>query len=367
MSENIIKYIRKKAIPISVIGICIYALYLRIMHLYYHKFWEDEMIQIMQLKGTFLELVRSRPQSDFGSYLSGDYYLMYPFFKIFSYNKWGLAIPHIIATVIGLYILYLICKRYYKSAWGYLVTFAIVCFNPTLINHATEIRVYAVLPTLAVGALYLFQVIADSNFDLSGLKKAWAVIFFVIVIWFHVYGVLMFISSFLFVILARYRTKDFRLYMKKGIYFAALVLSIAMPLWLYSIFGPRPNAGLYAKSTAGTFHFIPNPLHNLIGFMKGVFCNLVGHRKLYFLFIGIIFPFIFSYKERYKQLLFLFINNLIPIGLILISVLASAYWFMQRQFVWGIPLFAFFLGWAWDSFFIMLKSNKIKRRRNPVL
>lgn len=363
MFKSFMKNIHKNCIPFSVLGICLYAFYLRIDSLYHHSFWTDELLQLEELKGTFWRLIVSRPTAEFCSFLSGDFYLIFPFFKVFSYNKWGLAIPHIIATLIGFYLLYLISKRYFKTIWGYLITFTIVCFNATLIYHATEIRTYAVLPTLALGTLYLSLRLADLNFQLKPATRIGAVILFIIVIWFHVYGVLMFFGSFLFTILSKYKTDDFKKCLKNGFYFALLVLCITMPLWLYSVFGPHQIAGPYTANTAGTFEYIPNPLNNIVGFLKGVFCNLIGHRKLYFLFIGIGIPLIFSYKDRFKQLLFLFVCILMPLGFILISDLASHYWFMQRQFVWIMPLFAFFLGWAWESLFMWIKlknTNKVK-------
>lgn len=352
MLKNISKYISKNLVPISVIVICIYAFYLRIMHLYHHDLWMDEMSQLGELKRTFLELVKSRPKAEFCSYLSGDFYLMYPFFKIFSYNKWGLAIPHIIFTIAGFYILYLICRRYFKSLWAYLITFIIVCFNATLINHATEIRTYAVLPTLALAVFYVFQRIADLNFKLNVPKKIWAIVFFVLVIWFHVYGLFMFISIFLFTILSRYKTKDFKICLRNGIYLVAIILGVAMPLWLYSVLGPHVDATPYTTGTAGTFEYIPNPVFNIAGFLKGIFCNLVGHKNIYFLLIGAIIPFVFSYEDKYKQLLFLSFNIIMPIAFLILSDIISNYWFMQRQFVWVIPFFAFYLGWSWDSFFM---------------
>lgn len=360
MLRNLIRYIRKNSIPIAVTIICAYAFYLRMVSLYQHSFWTDELIQLGELKGTFWRLLASRPKAEFTSFLCGDYYLMFPFFKIFSYNKWGLAIPHIIATLIGFYLLYLICKRYFKTIWGYLVTFSIVCFNATLVFHATEIRTYAVLPTLALGTLYLLLRMSDSDFQLSRLKKMGAVTFLVMVIWFQVYGILMVFSSYLFVALIKYKAAGLKTWFKNSLKFCGLVLGIAMPLWLFSVFGPHHNPAPYTANSSGTFEYIPSPLENLVGFLKGVFCNLIGYRKLYFLFSGIVIPFIFRYKEKVEQILFLFIIVIMPTGMILISDLATHYWFMQRQFIWVIPMFAFFLGWSWDSFFVLISNRKAR-------
>lgn len=357
MLKSIFKYARRNIISLSVVVISGYALYLRIISLYKRELWTDELSQLQALQGTFLDLIKVVPVREFCSYLSGDFYLIYPFFKIFAFNKWGLVIPHLIATVIGFYLLYLLCKRYIKSIWGYLITFAIVCFNNTLIFHATEIRPYAVLPTLALATFYLLLKIGDLNFKLDTYKRVWAVIFLVFVIWFHVYGVLMFGTSLLFVLISKFKDGNFKTILKNAVNFSALVLGITMPLWLYSVFGPHCIAASFKQPTFG---YIPNPAHNPIGFLKGVFCNLVGDKRLYILFLGFFVPFFFSYKERGKQLLLLFINILMPICLIFISDFVSEYSFIQRQFIWVMPLFAFFLGWSWESFFVLIKRYKMK-------
>lgn len=357
MFRNRFSCISNNIIPVCVTAICIYALYLRIMVLSQHTLWADELFSLNLMKGSFLELLRVIPTVEYCSFMSGDLYLIYPFFKIFEYNKWGLAIPHILSTILGFYILYFICKRYFKSIWAYVVTFSIVCFNATLINHATEIRIYSVLPTLALATFYLFQKIADLNFNLSTKKKITFSAFFVLVIWFHVYGILMFVSCFLFTLLSKYNEDDFRASLRNAFYFIGIILGIAMPFWLYCVFGPHFS---YIQNNTGTFQYIPSPFQDAIGFLKSVICNLIGSRKMYFLFLGFIAPLIISYRDRYKQLLFLFLIIIMPICFILFWDVVGKYWFLQRQFIWVMPLFAFILGWIWDSIFMFLKRDWVR-------
>lgn len=357
MPKKIAGYIYRNMVPVSVFIICAYAMYLRIAHLYRHELWGDELYYLIPLKGTFIEFIKAIPKYEVCSYLSGDLFLFYPFFKVFSYDKWGLAIPCIIATAAGFYILYLICKMYFKSIWAYLITFTVVCFNATLINHATEIRTYAILPTIALAAFYIFQKMADSDFKLKAPGNIWAMIFFVLMIWFHVYGMLMYVSCLLFVLLSKCKEKDFGPCLRRAAFFTIIVLCFAMPLWLYSVFGPRLNI---AEVKLNTFDWFPNPVHDLPGFLKSVLCNMAGSKILYILLPGIFIPFILSYKERFKQLLFLFFVIAAPVGFILLFDVMQSYWFAQRQFVWVMPLFAFFLGWAWDSFFAFLDNGRLK-------
>jgi len=355
---------------LTVLLICIYAMYLRLIHLMQHKLWQDEYYQLGPMQGTLLELIKALPKHEHTSYLSGDYFLIYPFFKIFAFNKWGLAIPHIIVTIVGLVFLYLICKRFFKTSLGYLITFSIVCFNAILILHATEIRTYAVLPTLALMALYFSNKVVDQNVKMSVKTKCAIGAFFVMVIWWHVYGVLIFFLPFAFEVMNKLMNKQdgesIPIILKDMFKFACIIICIAMPLWLYSVFGPH----LAVKNADGTgimggnvFQFIPNPLENMVGFLKGVFGNLMGYNKLYFLLAGVIIAPFVPYKNRIQQTLFVMVTVLIPIGLILMMDIVSDYWFLQRQFCWVIPFFAIYIGWIWDSLFDFT-LNIFKMRSN---
>ena len=39
----------------------------------------------------------------------------------------------------------------------------------------------------------------------------------------------------------------------------------------------------------------------------------------------------------------------LPLQLLFLADLFNRYWFIQRQFVWVMAWYAFFLGWCWDS------------------
>lgn len=343
---------------VVVIIICVYALYLRGETRASGKLWTDERVQIERMDRPLVEFLRYIPQHQYCGYLAGDYYLVYPFVRIFGpNNKWGLAIPHIIFTILGFWLLYLICRRYFNTVWGYLITFSVVCFNPTLLQHAFEIRRYAVLPTLALACLYLAFKLVDQNIKMS-LKKKWLIgTFFVLTVWFDVYGVVILCLPLLFALLTKIKDPAFKLIIKDTIKFMAIVLAIAMPLWFFSIFGPhRP------PDPWDPFQYIPNPLTNIIGFLKAVFANLIGyrHKQLYILLLGVILPMIIPYKKRFQQIAFLIIMVFIPVGVILSVDVMTKYWFIQRQFIWVMPFFAFFLGWVWDS--VICYTTKFIRR-----
>jgi len=51
----------------------------------------------------------------------------------------------------------------------------------------------------------------------------------------------------------------------------------------------------------------------------------------------------------------------IPMTVLCLIDLGRRYWFLQRQFVWVMPLFALFLGWCWDSCFVWTKGKFDKK------
>ncbi len=372
MLKKIIKYTKQNFVPIAVTFICIYALYLRLMKLYRHELWADELWQLNQMRGSFLELLKQLSTHEVCSYLSGDYYLIYPFFKMFSFNKWGLAIPHIIVTILGFYLLYLICKRYFKTVWGYLITFVVVCFNGILITYATEIRVYAVLPTLALASLYLTQLLVDNYFQISVVKKTAIGMFFIMLIWFHAYGIIIFFCTLTFALFNRKDSGPIRPLIKSLFKFMLVIFCIAMPLWLYSVFGPRVALGQNKMSPViflklighkmSVTDYIGGLFESPVRFMKGVFGSLVGLKKMYFLLLGAIFPFILPFKDRFKLIFFLITCVFIPIALIYILDVIVVYHFVPRQFVWVIPFFALYLGWSWESFFDYIGIKYLSRK-----
>jgi len=332
-------------------SIFLYGMYLRVLQLDGHEFTGDELWQLWLMEGSFLGMIKQLPSMEFFTYLSGDYYLIYPFFKIFEYNKWGLAIPHFFSTVLGFYLLYRIGRLHFKTPFGYIISFLIVSFNSTMIYHATEIRVYAVLPTLSLGAYLIIHSMMVGNEKIQPLKKWLYDLLLVIIILFHVYGVFIVFFPLVYLIWDSRRTNDYTQRLKYLAKHFVIIGVLTMPIWLYSVFGPHNSWYKLDHGEELTFAFIPNPLINIVGFLKGIVGNLVGYKKFYVFLIGIAGLLIIPYplREKLRQIVLTIIIVLMPIGVILILDIRNDYWFVQRQFIWVMPFFALFLGWIWDS------------------
>lgn len=355
--KTCLELLKKYYTELMVAGICAYGLYLRASWRAANELWHDEKWQIIYMHLPFIDFVKSMPKVEHSGYIALDFYLIYPFFQLFGKNEWGLAIPHIVFTVAGLYLLYRICKIYCSTILSYVIVFSIVCLNKTLVIHSFEIRSYAILPTLALGAFLLSRQLVDENVAMSLKKKFLIGLFFVLVIWSFAYGIVMLGMILLFFLFNKRADSRFSLIFRDVTKLMAVVLAIAMPLWIYSIF----FAHLAHHHVENVFHYIPNPLVNPVGFLKAIFGNLVGVKALYFLLAGVFFPLLLPYKARYAQLGLLFLLVFIPIGLLMIAAMKAQYWFLQRHFIWVMPFFALYLGWAWESAFLYI-TDKVKRK-----
>ena len=163
--------------------------------------WVDEIIQIkMTLEPLKPLWLRENAALDITSF-PGDYLLIYPFVKLFGASKL-VAIPHAIITLLGFYLLYLLCKHYFRTAFGYLVAFVLLCFNDILIFHAFEIRPYSVLPTFALACFYFAKDVISGN-NSNNRQRSFVIILFVITILFHPFGVAIAFFVFATVVVAR--------------------------------------------------------------------------------------------------------------------------------------------------------------------
>lgn len=330
-----------------------WGIYLRFLELAERDLWVDELASFRATEGALKPFWQN---ATYGSELisfPGQYLITWPFVRMFGLNKWGIMIPSVLSTLIGFYLLYLICQRYLKNSLSYGIVFALACFNHELIFHSFEFRPYSILPTLSLGVFYVADTIISQLDQFSLFKKFWAGVLLVFTTIYHAYGIiiLFFIAGFL--ILRELSMRPAGEIFHKTWKFLGCVLLIAVPLFLWYAVGSKAVKGMMWMDS---FEFIPNPLVDLVGFLKAVFCNLTGHRYLYFLFGGVILSFLISHKERFVQIGFFAVLVVMPIQILLLIDLNKSYWFLQRQFIWVTPLFIFLVGWCWDSIFNFWKG-----------
>lgn len=331
-----------------------YGIYLRFACLADRKLWEDEVATIQAYGGALKPFWGRHHYVDL-SYFPGDYIINWPFVYFFKSNKWLICIPHVIFTFLGFYLLYLICKRYFHSIAAWIATFALVAVHRDLIFHSFELRPYAVLPTLALGVFYFTEQIVSDRYRLSMAHKVLIGLFYLFTIIFHCYGAVMLFCAFSYFILCEAGKRTYKEIFKHMYPFIIIIAIIGLPLFLwYALYNDVVIKGFGSD----LFQYIPNPLTNFFGFAKTILCCLAGNKILYFLAVSLIFPFILPYPKRLQQIEFMFILVVLPVMTVFSFTMFAGYVFVQRQFIWVMPLFAFVIGWCLDSFLIFIKERK---------
>ena len=335
---------------IALVFLCI-GMFLRWRTRYYSGFDVDESCIISILSGSWGDLLRTLPRTEAGTYLSGDFYLLFPFLKLFGPNKWAFAFPHAVITVIGFYFLLRLCRLYFHTLAGYIVALGFWAFNGSLVRYALMARVYAVLPTLALGTLYYMHCLTDHYETMSARRKTGIALFLLLTAWYHTYGMFIIFVCTLFFALAKARDKAFIERLPGLLKFLGVVAAVALPVWFYCFMLGYKNdftSGAMVQNTR-TFTLFSNPLVDPARFMKNIIGNLVGAPLLYPLLLGFPLAMMFKQPQRRDQMLFFLVMIVLAVEIVFVPSVRSGYWFVQRHFIWAIAFFAFWMGWCWDA------------------
>lgn len=338
-----IKYLQQNSRTIRtvlVVLIVIYAMFLRIQYRAEEGWRADEHPTQLAVMGKPMHgMIKTTLKT---LQFPGDSLLVRPFYKIFGANKWGLAIPHILITLLGFYLLYRACAQYFKTFWGYIIAFGATACNATLIAHAFRIRPYSVLVTLSIASFLVMKYVVEENAPTLS-QKFWVCLFIFLTLLFHPFGAFILFFPYVFHLMCS-RKRNFGEVFLENIKHYGIGVLVPLPLWLYFHFGFDKT--YLGSVNTGTFSFVDK---GVLPVIKSIFGNLIGSRKLYFLLIGFILAFIVPHKERFKQVIFFGVLVVVPVGMIFLSCLYYKLWFIQRLFIWVMPSFVFLLAWQWDS------------------
>lgn len=368
--EVLTNFIKNNSCVLTAVFFTVLGLYLRFKRLAGRELWTDELWQLGQTKGAFKPIWFRLHPTDFTSF-PGAYLLNYPFINIFGADKWSMNIPNYFLAVLSFYFLYKICKKYLKTFFGFFVAFLLLCFNGHLIFHSFEFRPYAVLPTLSLGAFYFAGMVFSDYKSLSLLKKIFIGLFFIFVIIYHVFGIMITGLCLLYCVTLEARKRSYPEVIKE-------TLPLLLPTGIVGIllfFWYASGTAWHDVKSGGWFPFdyYPDASRDFVHFVRQVLCNLRGdksHGQKY-MELGIWFSFLLSQKNRFKLIGFFLLMIILPIISILALAIHQKYWFLDRQFIWVMPLYAFFLGWCWDSVALFLREKNyyglknffLKRRR----
>lgn len=350
------QYINKGIIIVVVMIIAIFGMHSRFKKRYWSNLWCDEHAQLARMQGSFWETLQNALGFE---QFPGDYLLIHPFYKWFGENKWGLAIPHIIITGLGFYLLYILCRKYFRTPIGYIITFTLFAYNYNLINHAFEIRPYSVLVTLGLAAFLVLQYIFEKK-KIAPIKIVLISLFIFVTILFHNYGILIMFFLYIFHLLFSREEETIKTALTRHFRYFGVVSFVTLTIWFYLRATKKINLGV------DTFEYIHK---GVIPILKGIFGNLTGYRRYYFLLSALVINLFVPHRERLKQFMFFGIVIIAQVFFILFLCISYHYWFIQRAFIWVIPLFAFLLGWIWDSliFYFMGKLKLMKKEMKVMI
>lgn len=357
---SLINFIKDKRCGLIALSFTLLGLYLRFKKLAGRELWTDEFCQIKETLGPFKPVWQRLNLIDFTTF-PGPYLINYPFVNFLGTGKWVINIPNYIFTVLGFYFLYLLCRRHLKTWVGYFIAYLLFCLNGNLIFYAFEFRPYSALPTMSLGCFYFAEIIIMEWQKISRSKKILIWLFFIFVITYHVFGFMMAGLSFAYFLIIRARETSYGKALKES---APFLLSMGLPgLLLFIWYTSGTVWEVVEKGNWYPFDFYPNPVTDFNHFCRQVLANLRGN-KTYgqkYLELGIWFSFLWGGKDRFKLMGFFLLMVLLPIFVLVAAALYVKYWFLDRQFIWVMSLYAFFLGWCWDKIYIYLKEKVRKR------
>lgn len=290
----------------------------------------------------------------------GDYLLTYPFIQIFNKTaalpgRVAVAIPHALTTLLGFYALWLLGRRYFTHPGAWLVTFTIFAVHRELVYHALGLRPYGTLAALGLTTFYILDSLMNPVLSPSRPKLilAWAALAATVV--YHPFSLPMMVIFSIFLVFREWRKTGGLAFLRCHRSFWISLGAIAAPLWLYYMQGHPQNAS--HQGSGFVFDYIPNPVVHPVGFLKSVAGNLLGSKIAYLLSLGVLLRLFWPPKNRWEIWSFGIVMIGLPILMYLTADVVLQYWFIQRQFVWVMAVYAFFAGLCWEG---LLKTSRAK-------
>lgn len=309
--------------------------------------WIDEINEISHLKSIHYLIYEYLPSIPSG--VLGHYIMLLPLNTFFPGNKFILGLPGLISNLLVFLLIPTVISRLNITSKNETKIASFVArlgfvFDPRLTFQSMEIRPYSLLPILWILSLMLVtKIISCDNTHDKDLKNknVFLLMLASIFLWiWHIYGLVMSISTYLFFIFKTKLSKNIINLHYKSFVVICLSLFLFFPVWIYSARGST-------ISHLDTFEFLKNSeqaVNTVInkGYIRGItWQNYIYFALIVFSIIAIIWA-VFTKGSLYlaqflKMLAFLV---LMPILVIFLLDFASEYWFLYRQFAWvALPFY----------------------------
>lgn len=338
------------ALLLLLIGV---GLGLRVQRFAVRVLWVDEIEQFSNIGAPFKNLLTGILRGMPGGF-PGDYVLT-GLARRLSDNRWVVTSPHILATVLGFYLFYVLCQKELRFPISRLTAFALLVFNRNLIFHALEIRPYAVLPTLALGVYLATRAILTRPAVSSGAQGLYG-LFVWFTLCFHFFGSVMLSAVLPFQALILRPSESWKkTLMRVGVPLGIGSL-IALPIVVYYLI---PNIGMWCTA-CDPWLYCGTRAVSILSFVFGNISDL-SVRFAWVLPTALVAAAFFIRDATWKKrLLWLILLVIYPIAFQFYSSLKTHYWMVPRQFVWVIPFWAVLVGMSLDAILSSRKGSSVK-------
>jgi hypothetical protein len=314
---------------------------LRLYQLDADSFWVDEANIVFLTQGSFSELIEGARSH--AAAMPLDYVVIWLMAKIKISEGW-LRFPSVIWSTLSLIVFYCIARQLIGKPIFQLLAVFLLAVSPFHIAYAQELRFYA-----SAGFFYLLATWLQFRAIQLATRRSWFVAGIVTAIgaYFHVYVVLSFVNSFMWLLLNRVQFHE-----KKEVYRQHFLCAVATGLVFlpgFSYFGSNEKYayGFQILQTAIAvimgMEWIPLYIRQFDwSWLQNVICLIFSITAV-----------ITAFKKNNRILISIIVALWMQIGLIAFADFYSGYFVYPRQFLILLPLnyllIAWFAGELWDS------------------
>ncbi len=159
-----------------IIWICLAGLILRLYRYTSQSIWLDETISIYIAMQSFLDVIT------FMDPTPPLFYILLHFWIMVSSAEWWLKLLPVIVSTLTIFFTYKVAEKLYSHKIG-IIASLFVMLSPIHVFYAQELRAYALLFFVTTAVVYFYL-----QFDFSYKHKLWYVLFFISVVYTHLFG-----------------------------------------------------------------------------------------------------------------------------------------------------------------------------------
>lgn len=160
MLLKFIQYIQKNKLQ-TIIGFIIFTgAIMRLLFLNKEGLWYDEALTALSLKMPFIDMIKERLDAGHSPLY---FIILYPFAKLFGISELVMRLPSVAASILSLYVFYLLAKKLFKDDKAVLISTLFFALSSLSIYFAQEARMYAMCTFIALLSFYYLIISIDEK------------------------------------------------------------------------------------------------------------------------------------------------------------------------------------------------------------